>query len=134
MIEVSNTTAQTLTTGQAITFDKVIFKTGCGECHRTESNSVKLRANGVYEIAFSANIGATTATTAAQLTIQLGGENLNDGTMISTTSAAGDLNNVSKTIGVRNCCGDYDRITVVNTGTASINVGAGASLFIKRVS
>ena len=134
MIELSNTTAQTLTTGQAITFDKVIFKTGCGECNRTASNSVKLRANGTYEISFSANIGATTATTAAQLTIQLGGESLYDGTMISTTAAAGDLNNVSKTVGVRNCCGDYDRVTIVNTGTASINVGVGASLFIKRVS
>lgn len=134
MIELSNTTAQTLTTGQAITFDRVMFKTGCGECHRTASSSVKLRANGTYEIAFSGNIGADAAATAAQLTIQLGGENLFDGTMISTTAVVGNLNNVSKTIGVRNCCGDYDRITIVNTGASTVTVGAGSSLFIKRVS
>ena len=54
--------------------------------------------------------------------------------MISTTAAAGNLNNVAKTVGVRNCCGDYDRVTIVNTGTSTVTVGAGASLFIKRVS
>lgn len=134
MIELSNTTAQTLSPGQAITFDQVIFKTGCAECHRANSSSVKLRANGTYEVAFSANIGATAAATPVQLSILLGGESIFDATMISTTAAVGDLNNVSKTVGIRNCCGDYDRIMVVNTGSTDVTVGAGSSLFIKRVS
>lgn len=134
MIELSNTTAQTLTTGQAITFDRVIFQSGCGECHRLASPSVKLRANGTYEVAFSANIGAEASATQVQLTVMLGGEPLFEGTMVSTTAAAGDLNNVSKTIGIRNCCGDYDRITIVNDGENDVTVAAGASLFVKRVS
>lgn len=83
MIKLSNTTAQTLTPGQAITFDRVIFKSGCAECHRANTSSVKLRANGTYEVAFSANIGATAATTAVELSILLGGEAIFDGKMIS---------------------------------------------------
>lgn len=134
MIELSNTTALTLEPGQTITFDKVLLKTGCGECHRANTGSVKLCGKGTYVISFSANIGATTESTAAQLTLMLGGEALSGATMVSTTAAAGDLNAVSKTIPVKNCCCDYDRITVQNTGTSTVTVDAGCSLFVRRVS
>ena len=134
MIELSNTTAQTLTTGQAITFDKVLLKTGCAECHRTNTSSVKLCAKGTYVISFSGNIGAEAATTPVQLAIQLGGDTIVGSTMISETAASGDLNAVAKTVPVRNSCCDYDRVTVVNTGTNSVSVGANSILFIRRVS
>ena len=134
MIELSTTTALELSPGQAITFSSIPLKTGCAECTRMGTGSVKLRANGVYVVSFSANIGATTATTAAQLSIQIGGMTIPESTMISQTAAAGDLNNVATTIPIRNCCCDYDRITVVNTGTSTVNVGTGATLFVRRVS
>lgn len=133
MIVLSNTTAQTLAPGQAITFDDVVLHSGCGECHRRNTGSVKLRANGVYDVSFSGNIGAE-APGPAQLAIQLGWATLPETTMISQTAAAGDLNNVATSTGVKNCCGDYDRITVVNTGTTPLVVGANSSLFIKRLS
>lgn len=131
MISLSNTTAQTLEPGQSITFNIVILHTGCGECHRNNSSSVKLKARGIYEVSFSANIGATAAG-AAQLSIQAGGDTLPESTMISTTAAAGDLNNVAKTIPIKNCCDDYDRITVTNTGTTTVTVGTNPVLFISR--
>lgn len=134
MIELSNTTAQTLEAGQAITFDKVLLKTGCGECHRANTGSVKLRSSGTYVVSFGANIGATAATTEVQLSIQIGGETIPQSTMISTTATVGNLNSVSRTVPVRNCCCDYDRITVVNTGTTELTVGANSCLFIRRVS
>ena len=68
----------------------------------------------------------------AQLSIQAGGDTLPESTMISTTAAAGDLNNVAKTIPIKNCCDDYDRITVTNTGTTTVTVGAYPILFISR--
>lgn len=134
MIQLATTSATVVSAGQAITFDSTPLKTGCAECTRANTGSVKLRSNGIYVVTFSGNIGATTATTAAQLSIQLGGVTISDSTMISMTTAAGDLNNVSVAIPIKNCCGDYDRVTVVNTGTADINVGAGATLFVRRVS
>lgn len=133
MIILSNTAEQTLAAGQSITFNDVILHTGCAECFRKNTGSVKLRANGAYEVSFSANIGGTAAGQ-VQLSLQLGGATLPETTMISTTAAAGDLNNVSVTTGVKNCCGDYDRLTITNTGTTELTIGANPVLFVHRIS
>lgn len=132
MISLSNSTAVTLAVGQAITFDVVNFRTGCSECHRTNSSSVKLRANGIYEINFHANVSGPAAT-ALSLSVELGGEILNGGEMITTSSAADEINSVSITIPVRNCCGDFDRITIVNTGSTGLTLQPNSLLYIKRV-
>lgn len=133
MIVLTNTTAQTLAPGEAVVWDEVILHSGCGECHRRNTAAVKLRATGAYAVSYGANIGAV-APGAAQLSIQLGGTTLPETTAISTTAAAGDLNNISRGTKVKNCCGDYDRITLVNTGTTDITVGANSVLSIGRVS
>lgn len=133
MINLSNTTEQTLAADQSITFDLVPLHTGRCERHRDGSSIVTLGMNGaIYEIDFSANIGGTAAG-AVQLSVMLDGEPLREGTMISTTAAAGDLNNVAKPgIKIRNCdcCG---RISVQNTGTTELTVGVGSLLSIKRI-
>lgn len=133
MIVLSNTTAQTLAPGQSITFDKVVHKSGCAECHRPGIASVKLRCQGVYAVDFSGNVTSTVAGT-VQLVIELGGDPLNETTMKSTPAATGDFNNVSSGTKVRNCCGDYDRITVTNNGTIDVVVDANSNLRIGRLS
>lgn len=132
MIVLTNSTVQTVSVGQSITFTEDILHTGPGESYRKNTGMVKLRCNGIYEINFSADVSGATASTAVELTVQLGGENLPETIMISTPSAANEYNSVSTTTAVKNCCGDYDRITIVNTGTTDILV-ANPSLFIKRV-
>ena len=132
MIILSNTTEQTLLVGQSITFDSVPLHTGCAECHRANSNSVVLRWDGIYEIYFGANIGGTVAATAVQLSIETGGSPLPETLMVSTPTAVDDLNNVSKKTAVKTCAG-YDQITVTNTGTSDVVVGAGSCLFIRRI-
>lgn len=131
MIVLSNSTEQTLLPGQSITFDTVKLHSGCGECHRPGSSAVKMRCQGIYEITFSGNIGGTVAGP-VQLSIEVGGEILPETTMISTAGAVGDLNNVSTETRVRNCCGDYDKVTVTNTGTSDVVVGANAALVVGR--
>lgn len=133
MIALTNTTAQTLQPGQAITFDQVLTHTGCGECYRQNTSSIKMRGCGVYDVHFSGNIGGPTAATPVQLSIQVGGATLQGSLMISTPAAADDLNNVAKTLPVRNCCDDYDRLTVVNTGTVPVTVGAGSIFYVHRL-
>jgi hypothetical protein len=132
MIVLSNTTAQTVNAGQAITFNNLVMHSGNGECYKKGTNSVKLRNNGVYEISFSANIGGGAGVT-SQLNIQLGGSSLAETTMISTTGTAGTLNNVYGSTYVRNCCCDFDRVTIVNTGAQAVTIGANPCLKIKRV-
>ena len=133
MIELSNTTAQTIQPGQSLTFDTVILKSGCAEAHRTNSGIITLRADcAIYEVHFAANVSGTAAGP-VQLAIALDGEPLTETTMISTVGAAGDLNNVATAILVRTGCGCCGRVTVQNTGTAAAIVGANPALFVKRV-
>lgn len=140
MIQVSNTTAQTLAPGQSITFDDVSFASKCNRNEYFSGNNtgVQMMA-GVYELGFGANIGATAATTAVQLSIQVNGATLPNTTAISTTAAAGDLNNVSRetiynafSFGCNNCGGGFT-VTVTNTGTTDVTVGANSYLKIARV-
>lgn len=134
MIILSNTTAQVVQPGQAITFNTVVLHTGCGECHRPGTSSVKMKANGIYELSFSGNIGSTVEGTTAFLALAVGGEVLPESRMVTETSTADELNNVATKTAIKNCCCDYDRVTVVNTGINPVNIGENPSFFVKRVS
>lgn len=133
MIELSNTTAQTIAPGQSLTFDTMILKSGCAEAHRTNSGIITLRANcAIYEVHFAANI-AGTAAGPVQLAILLDGEPLAETTMISTPAAAADTNNVATATLVRTGCGCCGRISVQNTGTSDVVVSPNPAFFVKRV-
>ena len=133
MIVLSNSTEQTLTPGQSLTFNLVKLRTGCAERFRLGTGSVKLNCPGVYDIHFSGNISGTVAG-AVQLAIEIGGDPLTETTMISTPAAAGDFANVATHTYVKNCPNDYDRITVTNTGTSDVVVAPNAELSIGRLS
>ena len=135
MISLSNTTEQTVEVGQSITFNTVLLKSKNGsECHRKNSGSVKLCARpATYEVHFGANITGTTAATPVQLSIALGGETLPEATMIYTPATANAIGNISTDIPISNCCCDYDRVTVTNTGTVPVVVSANPVLFVHRI-
>lgn len=132
MIILTNNASQELAPGQSLTFDTEILHTGCAECHRVGSGAVTLRQQqAIYDVHFSANIGAT-APGVAQLAIFINGSPLPSTTMISTTAAAGDVNNVAKDTGIRTCCCGPETCTIVNTGDTTVVV-ENSTLFIKRV-
>lgn len=133
MIELSNTTAQVLPVGQSIIFDKVLLKTGCAECYRANTGSVKMRANGIYKASFAGNISGATAGTPVQLAFQLGGETMPETTMVATPGAANASNNVATSTLIKNCCGDYDRVTVTNTGTTAVTVADNSAFIVRRL-
>lgn len=137
MIVLSNTTAQLIQPGQAITFDKLIFKSGCGECYRKQlPKSVALTADrgGVYSLGFSGNVTSATAGSALQLAIAIGGEALVETAMNSTPSAANALNNISTEtrfqVGCK--CSDANRVSVINTGATPVTLAPNSSLVIDR--
>ena len=45
MIQVSNSTTQTLAPGQSLTFDSVLLKSGCAEAHRVNRLFVPIAAS-----------------------------------------------------------------------------------------
>lgn len=132
MIILTNSASQEVAPGQSLIFDTEILKTGCAECHRTGSGTVMLRMRkAIYEIKFSANIGAT-APGAAQVAIDINGDPLSETTMISTTAAAGNVNNVSSDTAVRTCCFGTETVTIENLGETTIVV-ENPLWFIKRI-
>lgn len=135
MIELTNTVAQAVQPGQAVTFDKLLGHSGCAECYDPRvPTSVKLNGNnGCYEVQFSGNVSGTEAGVPVQLAIALGPIGLPETVMVSTPSAANAFNNVATGTYVRNNCCDFDRISVVNTGTVPVLLSANMNLRIKRL-
>lgn len=134
MIQLTNSAAQIIQPGAAVTFNTVQVKSGNCECFNSlVPTSVKLRAQGIYDVHFSGNITGTTAGVPVQLTIALGGTALPSTVMVSTPATANAFNNVSTETLVRNGCCDLDRITVMNTGTVPVTLSANMNLIIKRV-
>lgn len=131
MILLSNSDNVTVQPGQAVTFDLVKLKSGNGECHRPGSSAIKLRCNGIYDLHFHGNLGGAAVGT-VQLQMEAGGEVIPESTIILTEDTVGSLNNVSVTVPFKNCCADYDKITIVNTGTIAAVIGANAAFYVSR--
>ena len=132
MIQLSNSAPVTVQPGAAVAFNVATKNTKNCTCFNPVTGSVKMMSKGTYMVSFSGNISGATAGTPVQLAIAVSGTALQIGTMISTPAAADDFNNVSKNIYLDNCCCDMDRITVVNTGTTALTVGAGATLSVRK--
>lgn len=136
MIEVSNTTTQTLQPGQSISFDKILLRTTCGsECrNRQVPSSIKLCAKGIYELHFNGNVTSDTAGAATQLAMAIGGAPLVETAMNATITAANDILNVSTSTLLRNCCCDLDRVSVTNIGTVPVTVVQNSNFYVIRKS
>lgn len=132
MILLSNSATQTIQPGEAMAFDLEKTKTGCSECHRQGSSAIKLRKCGIYELMFTGNVGGAAVGT-VQLQMEAGGEVLPETTIIVTEDTVGSLDNVTAHTFFKNCCGDYDRITLVNTGTIAAVVDANSAFSAKRL-
>ena len=122
MIVLTNDTSITLGPGQSATFNLVVLHTGCAECHRAGTGAVILRMQkAIYDAYFKANIGAT-APGVAQLAMFINGSPMPETTMVSTTAAAGDVNNVSCGTRIKTCCCGPETLTIVNTGETTVVV------------
>ena len=133
MLLLTNSAEQTVQPGEAVIYDTIVMQTGTAECTLRGTGLVKMKAMGIYDIAFGANVTGETAGTPVQLAFQLGGVAIFPGsTMIYTPAAANAFGNVSKTIHVKHDCCDLSHVTIVNTGTVPIIIGANPSFDIRR--
>lgn len=134
MIKLTNLAAQTIQPGQSVTFSTIMKRSGCAECFRIGTGSVKLcKRPASYEAVFQANV-TTQEAGAAQLSFQLSGDTLPESTVVRqiTTANAFDSITLSDLISV-SCC-DFDRLTVVNTGTIPVVISTNPLFYVKRVS
>lgn len=131
MVVLSNTTEQTLQPGQALTFDRLVTHSGCGECARN-GGPVGLRFGGsIYKVSFHGNVTGATAALPVQLSINVGGAPLAETAMIYTPAAANAVGNVGTETYIPTC-GTGNSVTVVNTGENPIIVSPNTALTVIR--
>ena len=131
MVVLSNTAVQTLQPGQALTFDRLVTHSGCGECARS-GGPVGLKSSGTYRITFHGNVTGATVALPVELSISIGGAPLAETEMIYTPAAADAVGNVGTETYVRTC-GSGNNVTVTNTGENPITVSPNTALTIIRV-
>lgn len=132
MLVLSNSTPQTLVSGQAIIFDTVVFKANeCMCCHRKNSPSIKLtKRNHPYKIEYHANIGPDGGNDPSSLIIRVDGEPLPETLMTAPAIADGTFANVSAGTVYENCCCEMARISIINVSENNVTVAANSSLII----
>lgn len=125
--------AQAVAVGGNVLFtETAVYPCDCSIRHRADSGLVTLR-RGRYLVSFGANISVGTAATAGSLALAIEGEPLGGATMVATSTAANDLNNVATSIVLDVPCGGSYNISVENVGTVAVNV-VNANLLITKLS
>lgn len=140
MIVVSNTTAVTLTPGQSITFNDVVYQSKCCNSESFRSPGTAVRAGiGVYSLEFHGNVASNAAGVTTQLTIEVNGSALPETIMETTPPNAGEFNNVGTSTVYSNqptCMDPYPgafNVSVTNTGAGTLTVSENSALLVKRV-
>lgn len=139
MLALTNPNGQNVAAGAAVIFNTLADQSCCnkcrkcnGTCWRRSTGSIKLcdRCTS-YEVSFHANIGAG-AGALNKLAIAIGGEVIPYSEM-NYRSTADEYGNVSVTIPISNCCCDFDRITVINTGAQTVAIAPNPLIVVKRI-
>lgn len=139
-MEITANALQSVATGSNVVFTNTAVAGNCSIIYREGSGLVTLRGltNGQrrarFRISFGANIGLPTTGTAGaiSLAISINGEPVTTSTMISTPTATGQFNSVSRALFLDVLCGCCTQISIENTSSQAIDV-ENASLIIERV-
>ncbi len=139
-MEITANALQSVATGSNVVFTNTAVAGNCSMMHREGSGLVTLRGltNGQrrarFRISFGANIGLPSTGTAGaiSLAIAINGEPVTTSTMISTPTATGQFNSVSRALFLDVLGGCCTQISVENTSSQAIDV-ENASLIIERV-
>lgn len=125
MIELINTTPQTVPAGQSVVYNAVAVRSKCGpERHREGSAQVTLTPPGRYLVTFSGNIAVPTGGTVGEISLGLtqDGEVLGGSLMRVTPAAVEEYFNVSTQHYVDTYCSCCVTVAVQNTSGIPILV------------
>ena len=124
MIELINTTLQTVPVGQSVVYNATAVKGGCAERHREGSAQIVLTKPGRYLVSFAGNIAVPDGETVGEVSLALtyDGEALGGSTMRATPAAVEEYFNVSTQHYVDVFCSCCVTVTVQNNGTIPVLV------------
>lgn len=145
MIVLSNTASEVIPAGGTVTFDISVLHTGCdangcggSEYHRQNSGTVRLRGKSrscpsIFDVFFKGNVTTNTAGTDLQLAITIDGTPLNETTMVTTVGMANSWKNMAAMTALKVRPGTDVSLSVTNTGTVPVTLGANSTLYIRRI-
>lgn len=124
MIELINTTVQTVAVNQGVVFDEAVVRSGGCERHRAGSANVTLLRPGRYLIGFSGNIAVPTGETVGEVSlgIAVDGEVVAGSFMRATPAAVDQYFNVSTQHYIEVYCGCCATVSVKNNGDIPVLV------------
>lgn len=137
MIQLSNTTALTLTPGETATFDSVLYNScnNRNEFFMLGTGSISV-VPGTYEVSFGGNLGATAATTAIQVAISYNGTPIAGGTIETSPGATiGDPNAVYRSRVIKVPCAMRGATFSITNPSASVEVviDPGSVFSVRRI-
>ena len=145
MIVLSNSAAEVIPVGGAVTFNLTVLHTGCdangcsgSEYHRQNSGAVRLRGKSrccpsIFDVFFKANVTSATAGTEVQLAIAIDGTPLAETTMLETIDTANSFENMATRTALKVCPGEDVTLSVTNTGTTPVTIDANSVLYVRRI-
>lgn len=145
MIVLSNSAAEVIPAGGTVTFDLTVLHTGCdtngcggSEYHRQNSGTVRLRGKSrscpsIFDVFFKGNVTSKIAGTDVQLAITIDGTPLAETTMVTTVWAANSFENMAAMTALKVRPGKDVSLSVTNTGTTPVTLGANSALYIRRI-
>jgi len=145
MIVLSNSAAEVIPAGGAVTFDLTVLHTGCdangcggSEYHRKNSGAVRLRGKSrccpsIFEVFFKGNVTSKTAGTDVQLAVTIDGMPLNETMMVTTVWAANSWKNMAAMTALKVHPGKDVSLSVTNTGVVPVILDANSALHIRRI-
>lgn len=124
MIELINTSVQTVPIGQSVVYNSTTVRGGCAERHREGSAQIILTKPGRYLVAFSGNIAVPTGETVGEISLGItqDGEVLGGSLMRVTPAAVEEYFNVSSQHYVDTYCQCCVNVGVLNTSDIPILV------------
>ena len=145
MIVLSNAATEVIPAGGTVTFDISVLHTGCddngcggSEYHRKNSGAVRLRGksrkcSSIFYVFFKGNVTSKTAGTDVQLAITIDGTPLNETSMVTTVWAANSIENMAAMTALKVSPRKDVSLSVTNTGTTPVILGANSALYIRRI-
>lgn len=138
-MEITANALQTVSAGSNVVFTNTAVNGTQCMLHREGSGLVTLRGitnqqRARFRVTFGGNVALPAEATVApiSLAIALNGEPVAETTMISTPSAAGAYNSISRVLFLDIPSGCCSQVSVENIGTAAIEI-QNASLIVERV-
>ena len=125
MIELINTTVQTVAAGQSVVYNAAAVRSKCGpERHRNGSSFITLTQPGRYLVSFSGNIAVPEGETVGEISLGVtqDGEVLGGSLMRVTPAAIEEYFNVSTQHYVDVYCGCCVNVGVLNTSDIPVLV------------